>query len=105
MPTPTRRCWKEIVELAVDTSIRRNVKPQGIPNDESCKAVAIHNAGAIPEFAKLLGYEGAAATAADEDRSTSDDATPAYSPRIVSSRAFQPRDSYRDFIPRSPGSA
>ena len=44
--------WKEIVELTVDTSIRRNVKPLGIPNDESCKAVAIHNAGAIPEFAK-----------------------------------------------------
>ena len=49
--------WKEIVELTVDTSIRRNVKPLGIPNDESCKAVAIHNAGAIPELAKLLGMK------------------------------------------------
>jgi hypothetical protein len=49
--------WKEIVELTVDTSIRRNVKPQGIPSDESCKAVAIHNAGAIPEFARLLGMK------------------------------------------------
>jgi hypothetical protein len=49
--------WKEIVELTVDTSIRRNVKPLGIPNDDSCKAVAIHNAGAIPEFAKLLGMK------------------------------------------------
>jgi hypothetical protein len=47
--------WKEIVALTIDTSIRRNVKPQGIPNDEACKADAIHNAGAIPEFAKLLG--------------------------------------------------
>ena len=47
--------WKEIVALTIDTSIRRNVKPQGIPNDESCKADAIHSAGAIPEFAKLLG--------------------------------------------------
>jgi hypothetical protein len=47
--------WKEIVELAADTSIRRNVKPVGIPDDESCKAVAVHNAGAIPELAKLLG--------------------------------------------------
>ncbi len=47
--------WSEIVTLAVDTSIRRNVKPQGIPGDESCKALAIKNAGAIPEFAKLLG--------------------------------------------------
>ena len=52
---PTR--WKEIVALTVDTSIRRNVKPLGIPNDESCKAVAIHNAGAIPELAKLLGMK------------------------------------------------
>jgi hypothetical protein len=49
--------WKEIVALTVDTSIRRNVKPQGIPSDETCKAVAIHNAGAIPEFAKLLGMK------------------------------------------------
>jgi hypothetical protein len=49
--------WKEIVELTVDTSIRRNVKPQGIPDDESSKAVAIHNAGAIPEFARLLGMK------------------------------------------------
>lgn len=49
--------WKEIVALTIDTSIRRNVKPLGIPNDESCKAVAIHNAGAIPEFAKLLGMK------------------------------------------------
>ncbi len=47
--------WKEIVALTIDTSIRRNVKPQGIPNDESCKADAIHHAGAIPELAKLLG--------------------------------------------------
>jgi hypothetical protein len=49
--------WKEIVELTIDTSIRRNVKPLGIPSDESCKAVAIHNAGAIPELAKLLGMK------------------------------------------------
>jgi hypothetical protein len=49
--------WKEIVELTVDTSIRRNVKPQGIPDDESSKSVAIHNAGAIPELAKLLGMK------------------------------------------------
>ncbi len=49
--------WKEIVTLTVDTSIRRNVKPVGIPEDESSKAVAIHNAGAIPELAKLLGMK------------------------------------------------
>ena len=49
--------WKEIVTLTVDTSIRRNVKPQGIPDEESCKALAVKNAGAIPEFARLLGMK------------------------------------------------
>ena len=49
--------WREIVELAADTSIRRNVKPQGIPSDEASRAVAVHNAGAIPELAKLLGMK------------------------------------------------
>lgn len=49
--------WQEIVTLAVDTSIRRNVKPQGIPDDETSKALAVKNAGAIPEFAKLLGMK------------------------------------------------
>jgi hypothetical protein len=49
--------WREIVTLAVDTSIRRNVKPQGIPDDEASKALAVKNAGAIPEFAKLLGMK------------------------------------------------
>ena len=47
--------WTELVNLTVETSIRRNVKPQGIPADDSAKALAIKNAGAIPEFAKLLG--------------------------------------------------
>jgi hypothetical protein len=49
------KLWNEIVELTADTSIRRNVKPLGIPTDESSRAVAVHNAGAIPELAKLLG--------------------------------------------------
>ncbi len=49
--------WIELVNLTVETSIRRNVKPQGIPADEACKALAIKNAGAIPEFAKLLGMK------------------------------------------------
>jgi hypothetical protein len=49
--------WKEIVTLAIDTSIRRNVKPVGIPDDESCKSLAVHSAGAIPELAKLLGMK------------------------------------------------
>ncbi|HEY1824975.1 MAG TPA: hypothetical protein VGG21_03340 [Acidimicrobiales bacterium] len=49
--------WNEIVELAADTSIRRNIKPLGIPSDDSSRAVAVHNAGAIPELAKLLGMK------------------------------------------------
>ncbi|NNN08057.1 MAG: hypothetical protein HKL85_02550 [Acidimicrobiaceae bacterium] len=49
--------WIELVNLTVETSIRRNVKPVGIPADESAKAVAVKNAGAIPEFAKLLGMK------------------------------------------------
>lgn len=51
------KLWQEIVELAADTSIRRNVKPLGIPSDEASRAVAVHNAGAIPELAKLLGMK------------------------------------------------
>ena len=47
--------WREIVTLAVDTSIRRNVKPQGIPDDDESRALALRSAGSIPEFAKLLG--------------------------------------------------
>jgi hypothetical protein len=49
--------WSELVNLTVETSIRRNVKPLGIPADESAKALAVKNAGAIPEFAKLLGMK------------------------------------------------
>jgi hypothetical protein len=49
--------WSELVNLTVETSIRRNVKPQGIPADDAAKALAVKNAGAIPEFAKLLGMK------------------------------------------------
>ena len=49
--------WSELVQLTVETSIRRNVKPLGIPADEAAKSLAIKNAGAIPEFAKLLGMK------------------------------------------------
>lgn len=49
--------WRQIVLLAAETSIRRNVKPQGIPNDDESRAVALKNAGAIPELAKLLGMK------------------------------------------------
>jgi hypothetical protein len=53
----TPQLWNEIVEMTADTSIRRNVKPLGIPNDDASRAVAVHNAGAIPELAKLLGMK------------------------------------------------
>ncbi len=49
--------WREIVTLAVDTSIRRTIKPQGIPDDAECRALAVKSAGAIPELAKLLGMK------------------------------------------------
>ena len=49
--------WTELVNLTVETSIRRNVKPLGIPADDAAKALAVKNAGAIPEFAKLLGMK------------------------------------------------
>lgn len=49
--------WMELVTLAVATSIRRTIKPMGIPADEAAKQLAIKNAGAIPEFAKLLGMK------------------------------------------------
>ena len=49
--------WSELVNLTVETSIRRNVKPLGIPADDAAKALAVKNAGAIPEFAKLLGMK------------------------------------------------
>ncbi len=49
--------WRQIVTLAVETSIRRNVKPVGIPDDPESHALAVKNAGAIPELAKLLGMK------------------------------------------------
>jgi len=49
--------WRQIVTLASETSIRRNVKPQGIPDDDESRTVALKNAGAIPELAKLLGMK------------------------------------------------
>ncbi len=49
--------WRQIVTLAAETSIRRNVKPHGIPDDDESRAVALKNAGAIPELAKLLGMK------------------------------------------------
>jgi len=49
--------WIEIVNVAVESPIRRQIKPSGIPVDDACKALAIKSAGSIPEFAKLLGMK------------------------------------------------
>jgi hypothetical protein len=47
--------WQEIVNTAVESPVRRLIKPVGIPADEACNALAVKSAGSIPEFAKLLG--------------------------------------------------
>jgi len=49
--------WIEIVNTAVESPIRRLVKPAGIPADEACNALAVKSAGSIPEFAKMLGMK------------------------------------------------
>ena len=49
--------WRDIVGLAVETTIRRNIKPVGIPEDDESRALALKSAGAIPELAKLLGVK------------------------------------------------
>jgi DNA-binding transcriptional ArsR family regulator len=49
--------WREVVMAAVDSPIRRLVKPTGIPDDDECRALALRSAGALPEFAKLLGMK------------------------------------------------
>ncbi|NNN03511.1 MAG: hypothetical protein HKL87_05905 [Acidimicrobiaceae bacterium] len=56
-PEQSPAVFVSLVELSAETSIRRNVKPVGIPADETCRAAAVKFAGAIPEFAKLLGMK------------------------------------------------
>ena len=56
-PGQSPSTFVELVELSAETSIRRNIKPVGIPSDEACRNVAVKYAGAIPEFAKLLGMK------------------------------------------------
>ncbi len=47
--------WQRIIFAAVESPVRRLIKPEGIPNDEACRQLATTNAGSIPELAKLLG--------------------------------------------------
>jgi hypothetical protein len=49
--------WRATVRLAVDSPMRRLIKPAGIPDNAECRELALHSAGAIPEFAKLLGMK------------------------------------------------
>ena len=47
--------WIALLGAVVESPVRRNVKPQGIPEDEQAKDAARHAAGSVPELAKLLG--------------------------------------------------
>ena len=47
--------WTALLEAVIESPVRRNVKPRGIPDDERAKEAARHAAGLVPELAKLLG--------------------------------------------------
>jgi hypothetical protein len=49
--------WLALLEVVVDSPVRRSVKPAGIPTgaDESLLAAARQASGYVPELAKLLG--------------------------------------------------
>jgi hypothetical protein len=47
--------WMALLEAVVESPVRRNVRPRGIPADERAKDAARRAAGLVPELAKLLG--------------------------------------------------
>ena len=47
--------WLEILGAVVDSPVRRNVKPSGIPADPEVQSEAMKAAGLVPALAKLLG--------------------------------------------------
>jgi hypothetical protein len=47
--------WLAFLDAVVDSPVRRNVKPGGIPPVEEVAAAARNAAGLVPELAKLLG--------------------------------------------------
>jgi hypothetical protein len=49
--------WRQLVELAAESPMRRLIKPTGIPADEAARELAVKSAGSIPELAKLLGMK------------------------------------------------
>jgi|SRR5579875_239510 len=52
--TPTGD-WIALLGAVVESPVRRNVKPVGIPDDAQAKDAAHRAAGFVPELAKLLG--------------------------------------------------
>jgi len=52
--TPTS-AWIALLAAVVESPVRRNVKPTGIPADEHARGEALRAAGFVPELAKLLG--------------------------------------------------
>jgi hypothetical protein len=49
--------WLALLEVVVESPVRRTVKPQGLPTDadESLLAAARKAAGYVPELARLMG--------------------------------------------------
>jgi hypothetical protein len=47
--------WLAILEAVVESPVRRNVKPRGIPDAPEAREAAHRAAGSVPELAKLLG--------------------------------------------------
>jgi len=47
--------WLALLDAVVESSVRRNVRPSGIPDDEAVRQAARQAAGSVPELAKLLG--------------------------------------------------
>jgi hypothetical protein len=47
--------WLALLDAVLESPVRRNVKPTGIPSAEEVVAAARNAAGLVPELAKLLG--------------------------------------------------
>lgn len=47
--------WIALLGAVVESPVRRNVKPSGIPDDDQAKDAARRAAGFVPELARLLG--------------------------------------------------
>ncbi|HEY5252532.1 MAG TPA: hypothetical protein VIJ09_12760, partial [Acidimicrobiales bacterium] len=49
--------WLAVLEVVVESPVRRTVKPAGIPHhpDEALLAAARQASGMVPELARLLG--------------------------------------------------